>query len=250
MRKNIVAGNWKMNLTRKEGLCLVENILSNIHNQKTEVVFAPNFLYLHKIGRMCNNHENVKIAAQNCSKEEKGAFTGEVSAQMISSCFADYVIIGHSERRGYFKESNANLAEKVKRALENNLKVIFCCGESLNQRENKVHFDWIKKQLFEGVFHLPKESFVNIVIAYEPIWAIGTGLTANKVQAQEMHAFIRNILKEKYGKSIAENTSLLYGGSCNPSNAKQLFSQKDIDGGLIGGASLEAADFLEIINSF
>jgi len=169
---------------------------------------------------------------------------------MIASCSVDYVIIGHSERRAEFKESNSVLAEKVNRALENNLKVIFCCGESLSQREEMAHLDWIKQQLVESVFHLSAEQIKEIVIAYEPIWAIGTGKTASSAQAQEMHAFIRNLLAEKYGQQIAVNSSILYGGSCKPSNAKDLFAQKDIDGGLIGGASLNANDFLAIINAF
>ena len=251
MRKKIVAGNWKMNLKREEGLALVSEVLSKLPKDKnTEVVFAPSFLYLHKIAKMCNDFDSVFLAAQNCSKEEKGAFTGEVSAEMISSSKGDYVLIGHSERREFFKETNGDLAQKVNRALANNLKVIFCCGEILEQREKGVHFDWIKQQLLEGIFHLDSTDFENIIIAYEPIWAIGTGETATSAQAQEMHDFIRTILNEKYGSEIAENISILYGGSCNSSNAKELFSQKDIDGGLIGGASLKADDFLAIINSF
>ena len=251
MRKRIVAGNWKMNLKRKEALVLVSEVLRQISkDENTEVVFAPSFLYLFKIAKMCSDFESVKVAAQNCSKEKKGAFTGEISSEMIASSNGDYVIIGHSERREYFRETNTDLAEKVNRALANNLKVIFCCGERLNQREDESHFNWIKQQLSEGIFHLDTNDFANIVIAYEPIWAIGTGVTATSKQAQEMHSFIRSILNEKYGSKIAENTSILYGGSCNPGNAKELFIQKDIDGGLIGGASLTADDFLSIINAF
>ena len=251
MRKSIVAGNWKMNLKREEALVLVSEVLSQISkNDNTEVVFVPSFLYLFKIAKMCSDFESVKVAAQNCSKEEKGAFTGEVSSEMIASSNGDYVIIGHSERREYFTETNTDLAEKVNRALANNLKVIFCCGESLTQRKDEAHFDWIKKQLSERLFHLSAKEFENIVIAYEPIWAIGTGITATSEQAQEMHQFIRNFLNEKYGSEVAEDTSILYGGSCKPTNAKELFSQTDIDGGLIGGASLKADDFLSIINSF
>ena len=251
MRKNIVVGNWKMNLKREDALVLVSEVLSQLPKDKdTEVVFAPCFLYLYKIAKMCNDFERVKVSAQNCSKEGKGAFTGEVSAEMVTTSNGDYVIIGHSERREYFKETNADLAEKVNKVLANNLKVIFCCGERLTQRENGTHFNWIKQQLSEGIFHLDSNDFTNIVIAYEPIWAIGTGITATSEQAQEMHGFIRSILNEKYGSKIAENTSILYGGSCNPGNAKELFIQKDIDGGLIGGASLKSDDFLAIINSF
>ena len=251
MRKSIVAGNWKMNLKREEALVLVSEVLSQISkDDNIEVVFVPSFLYLFKIAKMCSDFESVKVAAQNCSKEEKGAFTGEVSSEMIASSNGDYVIIGHSERREYFTETNTDLAEKVNRALANNLKVIFCCGESLTQRKDEEHFDWITKQLSEGLFHLSAKEFENIVIAYEPIWAIGTGITATSEQAQEMHQFIRNFLNEKYGSEVAEDTSILYGGSCKPTNAKELFSQTDIDGGLIGGASLKADDFLSIINSF
>ena len=251
MRKNIVAGNWKMNLKREDALALVSEVLSQLPKDKdTEVVFAPCFLYLYKIAKMCNDFERVKVSAQNCSKEGKGAFTGEVSAEMVTTSNGDYVIIGHSERREYFKETNADLAEKVNKVLANNLKVIFCCGESLTQRKDEAHFDWIKKQLSEGLFHLLAKEFENIVIAYEPIWAIGTGITATSEQAQEMHQFIRNFLNKKYGSEVAEDTSILYGGSCKPTNAKELFSQTDIDGGLIGGASLKADDFLSIINSF
>jgi len=251
MRKNIVVGNWKMNLKREESLELVSAVLSKLPEDiNTEVVFAPSFLYLYKIAKICSDFESVKVSAQNCSKEGKGAFTGEISSEMIASSNGDYVIIGHSERREFFKETNADLVQKINMALTNNLKVIFCCGERLNQREESTHFDWVKQQINESLFHLSVADFNNIVIAYEPIWAIGTGVTATSEQAQEMHGFIRTIISEKFGNEIAENTSILYGGSCNPNNAKDLFTQKDIDGGLIGGASLKADDFLSIINSF
>ncbi len=240
-----------MNLTRGSSLGLVDEILEKISKDKnTEIILSPPFLYLYKIAKMCRFNKNVKVAAQNCSKEVKGAFTGEISAEMIASCAADYVIIGHSERREYFLESNDDLAAKVNNTLAENLKVIFCCGESLKQRENEIHFDWIKQQLTQGLFHLDSTKISEIVIAYEPIWAIGTGVTASTEQAQEMHNFIRNIFYEKYGNEVGEKISILYGGSCKPTNAKELFSQKDIDGGLIGGASLNADDFLAIINSF
>ena len=251
MRKNIVVGNWKMNLKREESLELVSVVLSKLPEDKnTEVVFAPSFLYLYKIAKLCSDFESVKVSAQNCSKEGKGAFTGEISSEMIESSNGDYVIIGHSERREFFKETNADLVPKINMALANNLKVIFCCGERLNQREESTHFDWVKQQINESLFHLSVADINNIVIAYEPIWAIGTGVTATSEQAQEMHGFIRTIISEKFGNEIAENTSILYGGSCNPNNAKDLFTQKDIDGGLIGGASLNADDFLAIIHSF
>jgi triosephosphate isomerase len=251
MRKNIVAGNWKMNLNRAEGIALVEDVLAKLPtDNNTHIVLAPSFVYLHKAAKMCVNASKVVAAAQDCSANEKGAFTGEVSANMIASCNAKYVVLGHSERRANFKESNEILRTKVGQAFRNDLKVIFCCGESLVQRESGVHFDWIKTQISESLFQLSSVEFKNIVIAYEPIWAIGTGVTASTDQAQEMHAFIRNILIEQYGNEVALSTSILYGGSCKPSNAKKLFSSQDIDGGLIGGASLNAADFVAITQAF
>ena len=251
MRKNIVAGNWKMNLNRTEGIALVEDVLAKLpSDNNTHVVFAPSFVYLHKVAKMCANTSKVVAAAQDCSANKKGAFTGQVSAIMIASCNAKYVVLGHSERRANFKESNEILKTKVGQAFRNDLKVIFCCGESLSQRESGVHFDWIKTQISESLFHLSSEEFKNIVVAYEPIWAIGTGVTASTDQAQEIHAFIRNILVEQYGNEVALSTSILYGGSCKPSNAKELFASQDIDGGLIGGASLSSDDFVKITQSF
>jgi triosephosphate isomerase len=251
MRKNIVAGNWKMNLNRVEGLALVEDVLGKLPvDNKTHVILAPSFVYLHKVAKMCADIPKVVAASQDCSVNEKGAFTGEVSASMIASCKARYVVLGHSERRANFKETNEQLKAKVGQIFTNDLKVIFCCGESLGQRERGIHFDWIKSQISESLFNLSAEDFKNIVIAYEPIWAIGTGVTASTDQAQEIHAFIRKMLADKYGNGVAESTSILYGGSCKPNNAVELFSQKDIDGGLIGGASLNADDFVAITQSF
>ena len=240
-----------MNLNRAEGIALVEDVLARLPtDNNTHVVFAPSFVYLHKVAKMCANTSKVVAAAQDCSANEKGAFTGEVSASMLASCGARYVVLGHSERRANFSESNENLKTKVGQAFRNDLKVIFCCGESLSQRESGVHFDWIKTQISESLFHLSSEEFKNIVVAYEPIWAIGTGVTASTDQAQEIHAFNRNILVEQYGNEVALNTSILYGGSCKPSNAKELFASQDIDGGLIGGASLSSDDFVKITQSF
>ena len=240
-----------MNLNRAEGIALVNEVLAKLPtDNNTHVVLAPSFVYLHKVAKMCANTSKVVAAAQDCSANEKGAFTGEVSASMLASCGARYVVLGHSERRANFSESNENLKTKVGQAFRNDLKVIFCCGESLSQRESGVHFDWIKTQISESLFHLSSEEFKNIVVAYEPIWAIGTGETASTNQAQEIHAFIRNILVEQYGNEVALSTSILYGGSCKPSNAKELFASQDIDGGLIGGASLNAADFVKITQSF
>ena len=240
-----------MNLSRAEGVALVEDVLAKFPtDNNTHVVFAPSFVYLHKIAKMCANTAKVVTAAQDCSANEKGAFTGEVATSMIASCNAKYVVLGHSERRANFQETNALLKTKVGQAFAYDLKVIFCCGESLEQRESGIHFDWIKGQISESLFHLSAAEFKNIVIAYEPIWAIGTGVTASTEQAQEIHAFIRNLLAEKYGNEVAESTSILYGGSCKPSNAKELFASQDIDGGLIGGASLNADDFVAITQSF
>jgi len=240
-----------MNLNISEVLTLVEDVLSKLPvDNKSHVILAPSFVFLHKVAKMCADIPKVVAASQDCSANEKGAFTGEVSASMIASCSARYVVLGHSERRVNFNESNELLKEKVAQSFSSNLKVIFCCGESLKQREDLVHFDWLKSQISESLFHLSSDEFANIVIAYEPIWAIGTGVTASTDQAQEVHAFIRNLLVEKYGNEVAESTSILYGGSCQPKNAIELFSQKDIDGGLIGGASLNPDDFVAITQSF
>ena len=251
MRKNIVVANWKMNLNREEGIKLVEDVISILpYDNDVEVVFSPSFLYLYKVNKMCTDYHFLQTASQNINDNESGAFTGEISAKMVSSLNVKYTILGHSERREYFNESNKQLKEKVDLSLKNNLKIIFCCGETLNQRESGIHFDWIKQQLTESVFHLSEESFTKIVIAYEPIWAIGTGVTASSDQSEEIHQFIRKVISEKYNENIAQNTSILYGGSCNPTNAKELFSKENIDGGLIGGASLNAENFVEIIKSF
>jgi triosephosphate isomerase (TIM) len=251
MRKNIVVGNWKMNLNRAEGIALVNEILSKLPvDNITEIVFAPSFIHLYEVSGMIAHTKNISLASQDCSASEKGAFTGEVSASMITSCNARYVILGHSERRANFNESNQILKRKIKQAFVSNLSVIFCCGETLEQRESGVHFDWIKSQLTESVFHLSADNFSNILVAYEPIWAIGTGVTASSEQAQEIHSFIRELIAQQYGSDIARNTSILYGGSCNPDNARELFSQRDIDGGLIGGASLDSTSFSSITQSF
>ncbi len=240
-----------MNLDRAEGVALVKDVLEGVNPENMiEVVFAPSFVHLYKAAKMCANTSMVSVAAQDCSANKEGAFTGEVSASMIASCNAEYVILGHSERRANFRETNTDLKTKIGQVFSNNLKVVFCCGESLEQRNTEVHFDWIKTQISESLFYLSSQDFDNVTIAYEPIWAIGTGVTASTEQAQEMHAFIRNLLMDKYGAEVAENTTILYGGSCKPSNAKELFAQEDIDGGLIGGASLKAADFIAITQSF
>lgn len=251
MRKKIVAGNWKMNNDYQEGMTLfseVVNMVKDEVNTATEVIVACPYIHLHSFGQMANGR--IRLAAQNCHQEEKGAYTGEVSVKMIESVGADYVIIGHSERRQYFGEDNAILARKVVLALKQGLLPIFCIGETREERESGRHFEVVKEQLREGLFHLVKSEFRKVIIAYEPVWAIGTGLTASPEQAQEMHAFIREEIAGIYNQDAADDTSLLYGGSCNPKNAPELFSQPDIDGGLIGGASLKARDFTDIAKAF
>lgn len=250
MRQQIVAGNWKMNKTLDEGLELIKAVLDKLEGRpRGPVVFGTPYPFLQAAGKMIKVRKGFHLAAQNCHHEEKGAYTGEVSAAMLASIGAEYVIIGHSERRQYFKETNEQLAKKVDLALSQNLIPIFCCGEPLSIREKGTHVGHVAKQLKASLFHLPEADFRKIVIAYEPIWAIGTGKTASTEQAQEMHAAIRVLLAKKYGKSVADDTSILYGGSCNAQNANELFSQPDVDGGLIGGASLKADDFVAIINA-
>ena len=237
-----------MNKTLQEGMQLVNDVVAKYSDASVELIIAPPLPYLTTVKDLAG--KGIKVAAQNCNHNAYGAFTGEVSAAMLASIQTDYVIIGHSERREYNKETNQQLADKINLALQNDLKPIFCCGESLELRNNGDHFDWITKQLKESLFHLDEIDIQSVVIAYEPIWAIGTGETATKEQAQEVHAHIRNLLIERYEKEVAEEISILYGGSCNPRNAQELFSQEDIDGGLIGGASLKAEDFIAIAESF
>ncbi|MCY7410991.1 MAG: triose-phosphate isomerase [Chitinophagales bacterium] len=253
MRKKIVAGNWKMNKTLEEGVKLVEETLQLFTAQPTDnaiMIFCPPFISLEKISLMVDGKSNVFTAAQNCYSEKSGAYTGEVSVSMIKSVGAQYVILGHSERRQYFDETNEMLARKTNLVLEEGLNPIFCVGELLEVREGNKQEELVGKQISEGLFHLSAEELQKVVIAYEPVWAIGTGKVATDEQAQEMHAFIRKILAAKYNAEVANEISILYGGSCKPSNAAGFFSQKDIDGGLIGGASLVATDFVGIINKF
>ncbi|KJS06270.1 MAG: triosephosphate isomerase [Flavobacteriales bacterium BRH_c54] len=250
MRKKIVAGNWKMNLQLDEAKQLLQDIqLVEKDVSDVTLIINPPALYIPLFKEQLGNSA-IALGAQNCSEHESGAYTGEIAAQMIKSCGANYVIVGHSERRTYYYETNAIIAEKINRALAADLSPIFCCGELLSEREENNHFNVVEQQLKEGLFHLNENEIKNVVIAYEPVWAIGTGVTATAEQAQEMHAFIRKVLKEFYNEAVAQNCSILYGGSCNASNAKELFANPDIDGGLIGGASLKAADFLVIAQSF
>ncbi len=238
-----------MNTNLQEGLELASAVNKAAMSKTSDalVIIAPPFIHLSEVSKVLSE---VKLSAQNCASESKGAFTGEVSVEMIKSTGAEYVIIGHSERREYYKETNEILAKKVDLALSARLKPIFCFGEVLSERESETHFDVVKSQLTEGVFHLSPDLFSNLVLAYEPVWAIGTGVTASPEQAQEMHAFIRDQINSKYGEEIADNTTVLYGGSVKPGNANELFSNPDVDGGLIGGASLNADDFIQIVNGF
>ncbi len=253
MRKNIVAGNWKMNLDYEQGLSLFSEIVNMVKDEVRggqEVVVCSPFIHLASLAKLGNSAVNVSIGAQNISEHASGAYTGEISASQVKSTGANYVILGHSERRAYYGETDELLAKKVDAALANDLKPIFCIGETKEERESGSFYDVIKSQLSKALFHLDADAFKHIVLAYEPVWAIGTGLTATPEQAQEVHAFIRKTLAEQFGQETADNTSILYGGSANPGNAQSLFSQPDIDGGLIGGASLKSRDFLQIINVF
>ncbi|MGB7843366.1 MAG: triose-phosphate isomerase [Salinimicrobium sp.] len=250
MRDKIVAGNWKMN----NDLTETENLLAEIKSQWKEepgvrVIVAPSFTNLYHAFESLKGTP-VEVAAQNMNENKEGAFTGEVSARMLSSIGVKSVILGHSERRAIYKETDELLAKKVDAALENGLEVIFCCGEELNERKSEKHFEVVKTQLEKGLFHISEENWKKVVIAYEPVWAIGTGETASPEQAQEMHAFIRKTIADKFGKELADEVSILYGGSVKPANAKEIFAKEDVDGGLIGGASLKAEDFLTIARSF
>lgn len=251
MRQNIVAGNWKMNNTLEEGVALAKevNTILAANTPNCKVVLGAPFIHLTEVVKSVDA-SLVGVAAQNCADKVSGAYTGEISASMVKSTGAQYVILGHSERRAYYGETNAILKEKTDLALANDLTPIFCIGEVLEEREADKHFEVVKTQIEEALFHLSAEDFGKVVLAYEPVWAIGTGKTASPEQAQEIHAFIRKTLADKYGASVADNTSILYGGSCKPSNAKELFANPDVDGGLIGGASLKAEDFHGIIAAF
>ncbi len=252
MRKKIIAGNWKMNKTFEEGLALVTEIIGMTKDEysgSAKVVLIPPFIHVNAVSKMVAGNANIQAGAQNCSNYDSGAYTGEVSAGMIKSCGASYVIIGHSERRQYFNETNSLLASKTDAVLKNGLTCIYCCGETLEEREANHHFDVLKKQVSEGLFHLTAEQFENVVIAYEPVWAIGTGKTASTAQAQEVHAFIRNLVREKYNNTVADNLTIQYGGSVKPDNAAELFSAPDIDGALVGGAALQSRSFVDIVKA-
>ncbi|MCM1449069.1 MAG: triose-phosphate isomerase [Clostridiales bacterium] len=251
MRKNIVAGNWKMNTTLQEGVALAKEVNAALEGEtpKCDVIICVPFTHLASVNAVIDTNK-LGLGAENCADHASGAYTGEVSASMVASTGAKYVILGHSERRQYYGETSETLKEKVALAFENGLTPIFCIGEVLEERENGTAFDVVKGQIESALFHLSAEDFGRIILAYEPVWAIGTGKTATDDQAQEMHAFIRGVIADKYGKEVAENTSILYGGSCKPTNAAALFAKPDVDGGLIGGAALKADSFMGIVNAF
>ncbi len=251
MRKKIVAGNWKMNMDLQEGLKFAASVEKHFRDNpqsKAQVILCTPFIHLAGVAEIVKGGK-IALGAQNCASEASGAFTGEVSAYMVKSTGATYVIIGHSERRTYYHEDDRLLNKKTVLALNSGLKVIFCVGEVKTEREEGKHFIVVKRQLEEGLFTLSEELMDKIVIAYEPVWAIGTGLTASPEQAQEMHKYIRDLVKEKYGNDCAKKIPILYGGSCKPSNAAEIFSKPDVDGGLIGGASLKKEDFAGIVDA-
>lgn len=249
MRKKIVAGNWKMNTLLKDGMELAKAVEKMEKDKQSDalLIIAPPYTHLSRVKDLIGE---VKLAAQNCASEESGAYTGEVSPDMLVSVGVEYVIIGHSERRSYYHEDDELLNRKTRLALSRGLKPIFCCGEVLEEREQGKLYDVIREQLTVGLKDLSKEDMGKVILAYEPVWAIGTGVVATPEQAQEMHKFIRELLAQLFDKEVAENMTILYGGSCKPSNAAELFANPDVDGGLIGGASLKAEDFLGIVNAF
>jgi triosephosphate isomerase len=249
MRKKIVAGNWKMNNNLGETQVLISELKKQNQTSEAEIMIAPTFVNLYHSFELLRN-SNIEVIAQNMHFADNGAYTGEISADMLKSVGIKTVILGHSERRAYFNETDESLAKKVDTALENGIRVVFCFGEELEDRKSNNHFNIVESQIKNALFHLPESAWKHIVLAYEPVWAIGTGETATADQAQEMHAFIRKTISDKYGNDVAQNVSILYGGSCKPSNAKEIFSKEDVDGGLIGGAALNADDFFGIVNAF
>lgn len=249
MRKNIVAGNWKMNNDLPETKLFLTELKKQQFPKGVDVIIAPSYTNLYYASQSLQDY-SVVVASQNMHQQDSGAFTGAVSAKMLKSVGVETVILGHSERRAIFREDNAILSAKVNAAVANEIAVIFCVGEELEERKQETHFDLVYNQLSEALFDLSADSWKNIVIAYEPVWAIGTGETASPEQAQEMHRFIREKIAEKYSKNVADKVSILYGGSVKPNNAKEIFKQEDVDGGLIGGASLKVDSFMDIIHSF
>jgi triosephosphate isomerase (TIM) len=249
MRAKIVAGNWKMHKNAEETEDLINELIDKLPNDtSTKIIIAPTFVNLSSAVEH-TEFTNITVAAQNMHQAEGGAFTGEISADMLKSIGVNTVIIGHSERRAYFNETDALLANKVQTALKHDLTVIFCFGEELKDRTTNSHFNIVESQLRDGLFNLPESAWSNIVLAYEPVWAIGTGETASPEQAQEMHLFIRETIRKQYGSAVADDVTILYGGSVKPDNAKEIFSKPDVDGGLIGGAALKSDDFVAIVNA-
>lgn len=249
MRRRILAGNWKMNCDREEAMSLATEIAGMVQDEymgDSNIVLFPPFVHIHSIARLLEQ-SRISIGGQDCATVDSGAFTGEVSARMLTSVGAEYVIIGHSERRSYFYETSPDLTAKIMQALKAGLQVIYCVGETLEQREQSEHFNVVSSQLRDCLFHLNKDQWERMVVAYEPVWAIGTGLTASPSQAQEMHAFIRQTIADHMGHELASEVSILYGGSCNENNAAELFALKDVDGGLIGGAALKSRSFVNIL---
>ena len=249
MRKNIVAGNWKMNNDLAETKTLISELKNQTKSSNAELMIAPTFTNLLTASESLKDSE-IEVIAQNMHAADSGAYTGEISARMLKSIGIKTVILGHSERREYFHEDDNLLKKKVDAALKNNMRVIFCFGEILENRAQGNHFDIVENQIKNALFHLNEDNWSSVVLAYEPVWAIGTGETASPEQAQEMHDFIRNLVSERYSTNVAENVSILYGGSVKPENAKEIFSNPDVDGGLIGGAALDAASFMAIVNAF
>ena len=249
MRKQIVAGNWKMNNDLAQTMTLLNDLKNHEQTSMAEVMIAPTFTNLYSAFETLKG-DNIEVIAQNMHFALNGAYTGEISAQMLKSIGVQTVILGHSERRAYFGETDELLAQKTNTALENNMRVIFCFGEELTDRKSDNHFSIVENQIKNALFHLSESDWDNIVLAYEPVWAIGTGETASPEQAQEMHAFIRNTIEKQYNENVAQGVSILYGGSVKPGNAKEIFSNPDVDGGLIGGAALNAEDFFAIVNAF
>ena len=251
IRRKIVAGNWKMNNDLPQAMALVDDIISHLDKStNTNVIICPPSVLISQIHEHLGDFPKLRLGSQNCSEHSSGAYTGEISAQMIASVGCNYVIIGHSERRTYFNESDKQISEKLKRALESNLSPIFCIGEKLEERNSEKHFEVVKQQLHNVLSGIPHQQLENLILAYEPVWAIGTGVTATAAQAQEMHAFIRKTISELFNSEFANKLSILYGGSCNAQNAKELFTCADVDGGLIGGSSLKGEDFCKIVSSF
>lgn len=252
LSRKLIAGNWKMNLVRQDAQALVAEIIGMFEDEETrdiKIAIIPSFVHIGLLSQQVAGFTRIGIGAQDCSEFESGAFTGEVSAAMIKSAGASYVLVGHSERRLYHNETNQQISFKIDQAIKNDLTPIFCFGESLEQRNSSSHLETVENQITESVFHLSTSDIVKCKFAYEPVWAIGTGVTAKPDQVQEMHTFIRSLIANKYSSSIAEQITILYGGSCNDQNAKELFSLDDVDGGLIGGASLKSRSFVNIIKS-